>query len=101
MTIAKTNTIDAIDDIDNLYIEASNVKRNHTRKTKTAKRIKVRGSVEVARDNYRAAKRLQRANIKRAKQNIKSYKLLIVQAKTSYKLIKLSDGHKKWFQFWK
>jgi len=81
------------DDIDQLYIEASNVKREHTRKgaQPQSKRIKVRGSVEIAKDNFKNAKRIQRANIKRARQNIKSYKLLIQQAKTSYKLIKLSS----------
>ena len=92
-----------MDDIDQLYIESNQIKREHTRKgaTPKAKRIKVRGSVEVARDNYRNAKRTHKAQIKQLKNSIKSHKLLIEQAHTSYKLVKVSDSTKKWFQFWK
>lgn len=85
-----------MDDIDTIFIEATNIKKqlpqmkkHHTR-TNHTKQIKVRSSVEVAQDNYKATRRLQKANIKRAKQQIKSYKLLIKQARTTYKLIKLS-----------
>lgn len=80
-------------DIDQLYIESTNIKREHMRKgaTPKAKKIRVRGSVEVAKDNFKAAKRIQRANIRKAKQNIKACKLMIKQARTAYKIIKLSN----------
>lgn len=92
-----------LDDIDQLFIESSTIKREHTRKgaTPKTKKIRVRGSVELARDNYRNSKRIHRAQIKQLRRNIVSHKLLIDQARTSYKLVKNSDSTKKWFQFWK
>ena len=82
-----------MDDRDNLYIEAKNLKSEHTRKGSTpkAKKIKVRGSVEVARDNYRASKKMHKAQIRQLKRSIKAHKLEIRQAKGNYKLIKLND----------
>lgn len=82
-----------MDEIDFISDEISTLKREHTRKgaTPKAKKIKVRGSVEVARDNYRNAKRIHKAQIKSLKANIKSHKLMIKQAKMAYKLIKLAD----------
>lgn len=81
------------DDINQLYIESKQIKREHTRKgvTPKAKKIKVRGSVEVARDNYRNAKRIHKAQIKQLRASIKSHKLMIKQAKMSYKLVKLAE----------
>ena len=83
------------DDIDNLFIEAQQVKKSHDRKVATptgqAKKIRVRGSVEVARDNYRAAKRMHKTQIKQLKRAIKAHRLQIRQAKNSYKLIKINE----------
>ncbi len=82
-----------MDDIDQLYIESKQLKSEHVRKgaTPKSKKIKVRGSVEVARDNYRNAKRLHRQQIRQLRANIASHKLMIKQAKTTYKLVKLAD----------
>lgn len=82
-----------MDDIDNLYIEAKNLKSEHTRKgaTPKSKRIRVRGSVEVARDHFRAAKKMHRAQIRQLKRAIKAHKLEIRQAKVNYKLIKINE----------
>ena len=66
------------------------------------KTIRVRSSVEKARDDYRAAKKLHKAEIKRlkaqmrlqrkiAKNNIKAHRNMIATAKTSYKAIKFAD----------
>jgi len=80
-----------MDDIDLIQDEINTVtKQAHTRKL-GRKIIKVKGSVEVARDNYRAAKRIHKNQIKRLRANIKSHKLMIKQSKTAYKLVKLSD----------
>ena len=80
-----------MDDIDFITDEVEQIKRGHKRNTKTVKHIKVRGSVEVARDNYRAAKRLHREAIRGLKRSIQAHKLMIGQAKTAYKLVKLND----------
>ena len=97
------DNINKFDDIDQLFIESTNIKREHARKgaIPKAKKIRVRGSVEVAKDNYKNAKRIHKTQIKQLKNSIKSHKLLIRQAKTSYKLVKLADSTKKWWQFWK
>lgn len=79
-------------DIDNLYIEATAEKTKQEHKRKVGKnKIKVRSSVQVARDDFHNAKRLQKLNIKQAKRNIKSYKMLIKQARNTYKLVKLAN----------
>jgi multidrug resistance efflux pump len=82
-----------MDDIDFISDEIATIKSGHNRKgaTPRAKKIRVRGSVEVARDNYRAAKRIHKAQIRQARANIKSHKLMIKQAKTAYKLVKLAE----------
>ena len=80
-----------LDEIDLITDEITALtKPAHSRKV-GKKTIKVRSSVEVAKDNYKAAKRLQRANIKRARQNVRSYKLLIKQARNTFKLVKLNE----------
>ena len=61
----------------------------HTRKTGTVKKIKVRGSVEVARDDFRKSKKLHRQAIKNLKRQIKAHKLMIKQARGAYRLVKL------------
>jgi hypothetical protein len=82
-----------MDDIDYITDDIQAIKKQnkagHTRKAET-KRIKVRSSVEVARDNYRASKRLHRKAIKGLKNTIRIHKLQIRQAKDAYKLVKLS-----------
>lgn len=80
-----------LDDIDLIEDEIKATKSAHTRKGATARKIKVRSSVEVARDNYKAAKRVHKAQIKKLRQNIKTHKLMIRQAKTAYKIIKNND----------
>lgn len=79
-----------LDDIDLIHDEITAIKKAHNRKT-TKTVIRVRSSVEKAHDDYKAAKRLQRDNIATARRNIASYKLLIKQAHTSYKLVKLAN----------
>jgi hypothetical protein len=76
-----------MDKIDTLFIEATTLKKAHTRKHT----IKVRSSIEIAHTNYRSAVVLHKANIKTLKRNIKSHKLLIKQARTNYQIIKLED----------
>lgn len=85
------------DDIDFIEDDIKQIKKSHTRKVE-GKKIRVRGGFEVARDNYRAAKRLQKANIKQSKRDIKSYKLLKKQAKNAYKLVKLANNH-HWYSW--
>ena len=83
-----------IDDIDYIEDDINAIKQNkaaHERNTKTVKHIRVRGSVEVARDQYRATKKMRKAQIKQLKCGIRVQKLLIKQAKGNYKLIKLSE----------
>ena len=84
-TTAPLDDIDLITDDINRTLKAS-----HTRSSSTGRRIKVRSSVEVARDDYKRAKKLHKANIKKLKQNIKSHRLMIKQARNTYRLIKLS-----------
>jgi hypothetical protein len=82
-----------MDDIDYITDDIEAIKKQnkagHTRKTE-AKRIKVRSSVEVARDNYRASKRLHRKAIRQLKRSIKTHKLQIRQARNTFKLVKLT-----------
>lgn len=80
-----------MDDIDQITDQINVIKSNHTRKVGKRKTIKVRGTVEVARDNFKAAKRVHKAQIKKLRQNIKTHKLMIRQAKTAYKIIKNND----------
>ena len=81
--------------------EVAKAKAGHTRKV-GKKQIKIRSSVEVARDNYKQARKTHRAEIKAlkakmrlerriARNNIKAHRNLIASAKTSYKAIKLAD----------
>lgn len=79
-----------MDDIDFITDDINRTVKAHSRTTTNGKRIKVRSSVEVAKDDYKRAKALHKANIKKLKQNIKTYKLMIKQARNTYKLIKLS-----------
>lgn len=79
--------IDLIED----EINAIKTKPAHSRKVSKSKKIRVRGSVEVAKDNYKAAKRIHKAQIKKLRANIKSHKLMIKQARTGYRLVKLAD----------
>lgn len=84
-------TTEPKDDIDFITDDINRtLKASHTRNTQTGKRIKVRSSVEVAKDDYKRAKKLHKANIKKLKQNIKSHRLMIKQARNTYRLIKLS-----------
>jgi hypothetical protein len=83
-----------MDDIDTLFIEATQgnkPRKAHKRTAPTSKRIKVRGTIELARDNYRQAKHLHKLNIIKSRTAIKSYKLMTKQAKNNYKLIKLAN----------
>lgn len=82
-----------MDDIDFIEdeINAAKTTKAHTRKVATkTRRIKVRSSVEVARDEFKRAKRVHRAEVKKARRVIKQHHLLIKQARGTYKLIKLS-----------
>lgn len=83
-----------LDDINIIYEDAEvekkkRLKRAHT-KNVASKTIKVRSSVQEAKDDYKAAKKLHKASIALEKRKIKSYKILIQQARNSYRLIKLS-----------
>lgn len=83
-----------MDDIDFITDEMNTIKqikKGHDRNTKTVTKIRVRGSVEVARDNYRASKKMHKAQIRQLKRSIKAHRLQIRQAKGNYKLIKLNE----------
>lgn len=82
--------MDDIDFITDEITKEKQTKKAHSRKTET-KRIKVRSSVEVAKDNFKQAKRLHRSQIKSLRRNIKTHKLMIRQARNTYRLIKLSN----------
>jgi len=91
-----------MDDIDFItdeveQIQKGQTKKGHKRDTKTVKHIKVRGSVEVARDNKKAAIKLHRKNIKDLKRSIHAHKLMIKQAKIAYKIVKLNANEKHWW----
>ena len=57
----------------------------------TKKATKVRSSVDKAKDDYKLAKAGHKAEIKKLRDQIKTHKLLIKQAKTTYKLVKLAN----------
>ena len=90
-------------DIDLIQDEiASITTKAHHERTIGNKKIKIRSSVELARDNYKLAKRTHKAEIKKlkakmrlerkiARNNIKAHRNLIATARTSYKAIKLAD----------
>lgn len=76
-----------MDDIDKLYIAATKVRKEK----KPSKATKSRSTVEVAADTYKQAKSIHKAEIQRLKRTIKSHKLMIIQAKNQFKIIKLSE----------
>lgn len=78
------------DDIDKLYIETTKIKKGY-KKTMNKKTIKVRSTLDVALDDYKKSKAIHKANIKNDKRSIKSHRLMIKQAKTLYKLVKLQE----------
>lgn len=83
-----------MDDIDIITDEIATIKqtkKGHKRNTKTVKKIQVRGSVEVARDRFKASKKMHKSQIRQLKRAIKAHKLEIRQAKGNYKLIKLTE----------
>lgn len=82
-----------MDEIDTLYEEALTVKSGHKRKT-GKKVIKVRSSVDKARDDFKKAKASHKAEIAKLKAGIKSHKLLIRQAKNQLKLVRLAEKSK-------
>lgn len=83
--------MDDIDFItDEINRETKKQKMGHTRTLSTGKKIPVKSSLDVSRDQFKQAKRIQNANIASAKRNIKSYKLLKRQARNTWKLAKLA-----------
>lgn len=81
--------ITADDDIGFLEDDIKTIK-GHTRKTE-GKKIKVRSSVQVAKDDKKRVYRIQKTNIKRLKRQIKLAKIMKKQAKNRYKVIKLEE----------
>jgi len=79
-----------LDEIDFIEDEINKVKKAHTRKLSSNKTTKVRSSRDIAKDDFKQAKALHKAHIQRAKQNIKTHKLMIKQARNTYKLFKLT-----------
>lgn len=82
-----------MDDIDTLYEEATELKqpkRAHKRTT-GKKTVKVKSSVEAARASYKATRKQHCASIKRLKRDIKSHRLMIKQARGTYRLIKMQE----------
>lgn len=81
-----------MDDIDTIFEETQATPRKaHKRTLAIGKRIKVKSTTDIAKDNYKRVKRLNRANISKAHRDIASYKLLTKQAHNNYKLIKLEN----------
>lgn len=87
------------EDINTLYeditAEKKQLKAAHKRKgANTKKSIKVRSSVQVARDEYKATRKLHRKYMREirgdARRKLRQHKLLIKQARTAYKIVKLS-----------
>lgn len=92
------------DELDQLLIDTENDLINHNAHSRKVgkKQIKVRSSVEKARDDYKAAKRHHKDEIKRLKRqiklarkvaanNVKAHRNMIATAKTTYKSIKLAN----------
>lgn len=82
----------AIDDIDFITDDIQSIKelkKAHTR-TVSKKTIKIRSSVDKAKSDYKTAKQLHRNNIKSLHRNIRTHKLMIKQARNTYRLVKLS-----------
>ena len=80
-----------MDDIDNIYLETTKIKKGHKRIMANTKKIKVRSSVEVAKDNYKKAKQVHKDDIKGLRRNIRSHRLMIRQARNTYKIVKLQE----------
>ena len=77
-----------MDDIDYITDEVTKIqKKAHKRNAPAGgKRIKIRSTGQVARANYRAAKKLHRDAIRQLRRDIKKHKLLKRQARIAYKL---------------
>jgi hypothetical protein len=54
-------------------------------------RIAVKTQIDKARDDYNEAKRMHKAEIKTLKRAIRSHKLMIKQAKTTLRIVKLTN----------
>lgn len=82
-----------MDDIDTIFEEATALKqpKKAHKRTTGEKIIKVKSSVEAARASYKAARKQHRASIKRLKRDIKSHRLMIKQARGTYRLIKMQE----------
>lgn len=76
-----------LDDIDAIFEETEAIKhpkKAHKRRS-NSKTITVRSTLDIALDDYKEAKRIQKKNIKVAR-------LLIKQAKNTYRLVKLQEA---------
>lgn len=80
-----------MDDIDNIYLETTKIKKGHKRTMANTKKIKVRSTVEKARGDYKKAKQVHKDDIKGLRRNIRSHRLMIRQAKTLYRIVKLQE----------
>ena len=86
-----------MDDIDYISDEALKVKHNKTAPKRN--KIRVLGGVEAARNDYRNAKRLHKAQIKQVRSKIAISKLAIKQAAIRYKMVKLANSNKPRWPF--
>lgn len=84
--IATLDDIDLIhDDIND--ISAKHVKKAHTRTLENKRKIKVKSSYEVGRDNYKNTKKLINNRLRDYKKQVKYSKLTLRKAKLEYKLL--------------
>ena len=86
----KTETLDDIDLLTDEIDQEIKVTKSHSRQV-GKKNIPVKGTVEIAKDNYKKAKKSSRNRIAQYRRDIRSHKILIKSAKYHYKLVKLNE----------
>lgn len=80
------------DDIDSLYLETTKIK-NTKKKAKKMNTIKKSIPIEIveAVEDFKKAKAEHRAEIATLRRYIRSHRLMIKQARTQYKIVKLQE----------
>lgn len=103
--MSNATTIDRDDDINFIMEDIVKTRKSHQRKVGNAK-VAVRSTVEIALDDYKEAKDLHEAEIKKLKaedklrhliikNDIKAHRNLIKSAQTSYIAVKLAEKKKE------
>lgn len=73
------------------FIETPRPKKIAHERNMVTKKTQVRSSVEKAKDDYKTTRQAHKNEIAKLRNQIKMHKLLMKQAKNSYKLVKLTN----------